>query len=78
MLKAEDYCNVFSESHVGAIQKAMRRLGIVCGTLGLTASKQLVLFFERGEREMIRDAVKKMMVRELTMYSRSSIFDHGF
>lgn len=43
----EDFNNIFPESQVGVIQKALRCLGIVCGTLGLTASEERVLFFFR-------------------------------
>lgn len=63
MLKGEDYGNIFPVSHIGAMQRTMRRLGIVCGTLGLTASKQCVLFFDREEKKVVQDAVKKLMVR---------------
>jgi hypothetical protein len=57
------------------MQKSLKTLGLECGTLGLTARKELVLFFDREEREVFQDVVKKCMVRESSICLRSSISD---
>ena len=62
LLKDDDFCNIFPAFHVGEMQKALRSLGVVGGTLGLTASRQLVIFFDLEARSMFQDAMKKMMV----------------
>jgi len=74
MLKGTDYNNILCPPFVAAMKMALQRVGMDCGILALTASYQLVLFFEGGNKKAAFDAVVKKMVWGLSIFFCNSIF----
>lgn len=76
MLQDQDYNNIFGPPLIDPMRQALQKLKLNFGTLALTASHQLVLFFKGEEKQEFLAALANTVRR--WVYPCYSISQHEF